>query len=50
MAPHDPETDEDLVIPTFYLSFWRIEAGVLSGVGQMVGHLYFLDDNSFDAI
>jgi len=46
---HDPETDEELVIPTFYLSFWRIEAGVPPGVGQLLGHLYYLDDNSFEA-
>jgi len=46
---HDPLTDEDQVIPTFYLSFWRIEAGVPPGVGQMLGRLYYLNDTSFEA-
>jgi hypothetical protein len=46
---HDPETDDDLVIPTFYLSFWRIAAGVPPGVGQMLGQLYYPNDNSFEA-
>jgi hypothetical protein len=44
-----PESDEALVVPSFYLSFWRIEAGVPPGVGQMLGHLYYLNDNSFAA-
>jgi hypothetical protein len=46
---HDPDTAEPHVIPTFYLSFWRIETGVPPRVGQMLGHLYTLGDNSFDA-
>jgi hypothetical protein len=46
---HDPHTDEDLVVPTVYLSFWRIEAGVPPGVGKMLGHLYPLNDDSFEA-
>jgi hypothetical protein len=46
---HDPETDEDQVVPTFYLSFWRIEPGVPPGVGQMLGRLYYPDDKSFAA-
>jgi hypothetical protein len=46
---HDPKTDESRVVPTFYLSFWRIETGVPPGVGQMLGYLYTLNDNSFEA-
>ena len=46
---HDLDTAEPHVVPTFYLSFWRIEAGVPPGVGQMLGHLYTLNDNSFEA-
>jgi hypothetical protein len=45
---HDQDTADPHVVPTFYLSFWRIEAGVPPGVGRMLGHLYTLNDNSFD--
>ncbi len=31
-----PEGDAALVVPSSYLSFWRIEAGVPPGVGQML--------------
>jgi hypothetical protein len=44
----DPVTDEPRVVPTFYLSFWRIETGVPPRVGRMIGHLYTLNDNSFE--
>jgi hypothetical protein len=44
-----PESHEALMVPSFYLSFWRIEAGVPPGVGQMLGDLYYLNDNSFAA-
>jgi hypothetical protein len=46
---HDPDTAEPHVVPTFYLSFWRIQTGVPRGVGKMLGHLYTLSDNSFEA-
>ena len=42
-----PQNDEALVVPSLYLSFWRIESGVPPGVGQMLGHLYHPNDNSF---
>jgi hypothetical protein len=45
----DPDTAESRVVPSFYLSFWRIETGVPPRVGQMLGHLYTLNDNSFEA-
>ena len=44
-----PESAEALVVRSFYLSFWRIEAGVPPGVGQMLGHLYHPNDKSFSA-
>ena len=43
------DSDGTQVVPRFYLSFWRIEAGVPPGVGQMLGHLYHPNDNSFAA-
>ena len=43
------ESDASRVVPSFYLYFWRIEAGVPPGVGQMLGHLYHPNDNLFAA-
>jgi hypothetical protein len=45
VAEH-PERQEALVVPSFSLSFWRIENGVPPGVGQMLGHLYRPNDNA----
>ncbi len=45
----DPLTREARVVPTFYVSFWRIEPGVPPGVGRMLGHLYTLNDDSFSS-
>lgn len=45
----DPQTGEPRMIPAIYLSFWRIQAGVLPGVGRMMGYIYTLYDNTFEA-
>ncbi|MFA5112218.1 MAG: hypothetical protein WC443_12475 [Desulfobaccales bacterium] len=45
----DPLTRETRVVPTFYVSFWRIKPGVAPGVGHMLGHVYTLNDDSFSS-
>ena len=45
----DPKTGEARMIPAIYLSFWRVQEGVIPGVGRMMGFLYTLYDNSFEA-
>ena len=45
----DPKTGETRMIPAIYLSFWRVQEGVIPGVGRMMGFLYTLYDNSFEA-
>jgi hypothetical protein len=30
-------------------SFWKIQKGVLSGIGKMMGYAYSLHDNTFKA-
>ncbi|MEW6001812.1 MAG: hypothetical protein AB1638_04090 [Nitrospirota bacterium] len=44
----DPETGEPRLVPAIYLAFWRIEEGVMPGVGKMLGYLYTLYDNTFE--
>ncbi|MEW6215820.1 MAG: hypothetical protein AB1478_11580, partial [Nitrospirota bacterium] len=44
----DPVTGESRMVPAIYLAFWRIEEGVMPGVGRMLGYLYTLYDNTFE--
>jgi hypothetical protein len=43
----DPKTQEPRMIPAVYLSYWRIQEGVMPGVGKMMGFTYTLYDNTF---
>lgn len=43
----DPETGEPRMVPAIYFAFWRIEEGVMPGVGTMIGHMYTLYDDTF---
>lgn len=45
----DPETGEPRMVPAIYLAYWRIKEGVPPGVGKMMGYLYTLYDNTFEA-
>jgi hypothetical protein len=43
----DPKTGETRMIPAIYLSYWKVQDGVMPGVGKMMGFLYTLYDNTF---
>ena len=45
----DPKTGEPRMIPAIYLSYWKVQEGVMPGVGKMMGYLYTLYDNTFEA-
>jgi len=45
----DPKTGESRMIPAIYLNFWRVREGVIPGVGRMMGFVYTLYDNTFEA-
>ena len=45
----DPETQEPPITPAIYLAYWRLQEGVPPGVGKMLGYLYTLYDNTFEA-
>ncbi len=45
----DPKTGEFRAMPAIYLSYWKIQKGVLSGIGKMMGYAYSLHDNTFEA-
>lgn len=45
----DPKTGEPRMVPAIYLVYWRQRDGVPPGVGKMLGFLYTLYDNTFEA-
>jgi hypothetical protein len=45
----DPKTGEGRMVPAIYLCYWRVQERVTPGVGRMMGFLYTLHDNTFEA-
>ncbi|MEW6387337.1 MAG: hypothetical protein AB1491_07470 [Thermodesulfobacteriota bacterium] len=45
----DPLTNEPRLVPAIYLAFWRVKEGEPPGVGKMMGYMYTLYDNTFEA-
>ncbi len=43
------ESGEPNLVPAIYLAYWRIQKGVLPGIGKMLGYAYTLHDNTFKA-
>jgi len=44
-----PESSEPRMVPAIYLAYWRVQKGVLPGIGKMLGYAYTLHDNTFQA-
>jgi hypothetical protein len=42
----DPQTR---MLPAIYLAYWKVQKGVLPGIGRMFGYAYTLHDNTFEA-
>jgi len=42
----DPQTR---MLPAIYLAYWKVQKGVLPGIGKMFGYAYTLHDNTFEA-
>lgn len=42
----DPQTR---MLPPIYLAYWKVQKGVLPGIGKMFGYAYTLHDNTFEA-
>ena len=45
----NPSSDESRMVPAIYLVYWRQKEGVPPGVGKMLGYVYTLYDNTFEA-
>ena len=37
------------MLPAIYLAYWKVQKGVLPGIGKMFGYAYTLHDNTFEA-
>ena len=48
-AVGDSQSGFPRLLPAIYLAYWRVEKGVLSGLGKMLGYSYTLHDNTFIA-
>jgi hypothetical protein len=46
---HDPKFGEGGLVPAIYLSYWKVQKGVLPGMGKMFGYAYTLYDNTFES-
>jgi len=44
----DPETRQPRLLPAIYLAYWKVQKGILPGIGKMMGYAYTLHDNTFD--
>jgi hypothetical protein len=48
-AVGEPQSGFPRLLPAIYLAYWRVEKGVLPGLGKMLGYSYTLHDNTFIA-
>jgi hypothetical protein len=48
-AADDPKSGFSRLPPAIHLSYWRVEKGVLPGLGKMLGYSYTLHDDTFAA-
>ena len=44
----DPKSGKAGLLPAIYLAYWRVQKGVLPGIGKMFGYAYTLHDTTFD--
>jgi len=45
---HDPGSGKAGLLPAIYLAYWRVQKGVLPGIGKMFGYAYTLHDTTFE--
>ena len=46
---NSPQSGKGALLPTIYLAFWKIQKGVMPGVGKILGYTYTLFDNTFES-
>jgi len=46
---YDLQSGECALLPAIYLAYWKVQKGVMPGIGKMVGYAYTLNDNTFES-
>ena len=46
---NSPRSGKGALLPAIYLVFWKIQKGVMPGVGKLIRYTYTLYDNSFES-
>ena len=46
---NSPQSGNSDPLPTIYLAFWKVQKGVMPGVGKMLGYTYTFYDNTFES-
>jgi hypothetical protein len=44
-----PQSGEDGMVSAIYLTYWKVQKGVMPGIGKMFGYAYTLHDNTFES-
>ena len=44
-----PQSGEGGMVPAIYLAYWKVQKGVMPGIGKMIGYAYTLHDNTFES-
>jgi hypothetical protein len=44
----DPQSGNPRMVPAIYLAYWKVQKGILPGIGKMFGYAYTLHDNTFE--
>jgi hypothetical protein len=45
---HDSQSGEGGLIPGIYLAYWKVQKGMMPGIGKMFGYAYTLHDTTFE--
>lgn len=46
---YNPQSGEGGLLPAIYLSYWKVQNGVLPGIGKIFGYAYTIHDNTFES-
>ncbi len=46
---YDSQSGGGTLLPAIYLAYWKVQKGVMPGIGEMIGYTYALHDNTFES-
>jgi hypothetical protein len=45
---HDSQSGEGGLVPAIYLAYWKVQKGMMPGIGKMFGYAYTIHDTTFE--